>query len=465
MSISSDNFLKVPKPTDNRMSVPREIFAIAKDDYLAPSHFIKKTAHMKKQDFTFAMAALLLALAFSSKTNAQDGWVELINGKDMTGWRANENTSTWTVEDGLLKMVGKRSHLFYEGEHLGDGFRNFELEVLVRTFKLANSGIYFHTNFQAEGWPSTGIEIQVNNSHIGEGTYIELKKMGSLYGYRNVYKTFSKDDEWMTVRARVENDRVQVWVNGLQTVDYRQPERTFHKLRRLSKGTFCLQGHDDHSRAQYRSFRVRRLPDDASSGLVAPDFGVWHDTLMAMQGRNYPFIDLNPPANLTALELTDYVRATGINAAFVKSPKKANQLGAASGLPLFTGIRVTAKNMGTQGNSMADYFIGESTDLKSAKALLSVQSMVNVWSDKGKVLNAQTAPTLLDLVKQKNIAIEIDNLARHPSLEVLKMAKAKGCKFSLSGLVPKEKMEQSNYVFEVIKSAGLDYRDFFVPGL
>jgi hypothetical protein len=419
---------------------------------------------MKKHGFGFTLATLLLAMTFSSKISAQDGWVELINGKDMTGWRANENTGTWTVQDGLLTAHGKRSHLFYEGEHLRDGFKNFELEVQVRTFKLANSGIYFHTQFQENGWPSTGIEIQVNNSHVGEGTYIELKKMGSLYGYRNLFKTFSKDDEWMTVKARVESDRVQVWVNGLQTVDYRQPARTYLNLRRLSKGSFCLQGHDDHSRMQYRSFRVRRLPDDASSGLVAPDFGVWHDSLMAMQRRNYPFIDLNPPANLSALELTDFVRATGINAALVKSPKHIKELGAANGLPLFLGIKVTAKRIAKLNNPKADFVIGESTDLKSARALLG-SGKIQAWSDKGKALTAQTAPTLLDLAKQHKVAIEIDNEAKHPSVEVLRMAKAKGCKFTLSGLIPKEKMEQSSYVFDVIKQAGLDYRDFYVPGM
>ncbi len=448
------------------MSVAGEIFVNGKDDYLAPSHFTIKTAHMEKHGFTFALATLLLALTFLSKTSAQNGWVELINGKDMAGWRANEHTGTWTVQDGLLTAYGKRSHLFYEGEHLRDGFKNFELEVQVRTFKLANSGIYFHTNFQESGWPGTGIEIQVNNTHIGEGTYIELKKMGSLYGYRNLFKTFSKDDEWMTVKARVESDRVQVWVNGLQTVDYRQPTRTFHHLRRLSKGSFCLQGHDDHSRMQYRSFRVRRLPDDASSGLVAPDFGVWHDSLMAMQGRNYPFIDLNPPTNLSALELADYVRATGINAALVRSVIKWRKLGAANGLPLFVGMKVTAKHNTTQGLSGADFFIGESTDLASARALLNARrSVMHVWSDKGKALNEQTADELLSIAKERGIAIEIDNEAKHPSVQVLKMAKAKGCKFSLSGLVPKEKMEQSSYVFDAIKQAGLDYRDFYVPGM
>ncbi|MBK7373875.1 MAG: DUF1080 domain-containing protein [Saprospiraceae bacterium] len=75
----------------------------------------------------------------------------------------------------------------------------------VKTFPLANSGIYFHTHYQETGWPSTGImEIQVNNSHIGEGDYVELKKAGSLYGIRNVYKSFVEDNEWYETRALVE---------------------------------------------------------------------------------------------------------------------------------------------------------------------------------------------------------------------------------------------------------------------
>ncbi|MCB0543426.1 MAG: DUF1080 domain-containing protein [Saprospiraceae bacterium] len=141
------------------------------------------------------LAPCLIAFRSGSSNPAAEGWVELINGKDFTGWRASENTGTWTVVDGLLQAEGKRSHLFYEGEHLGGGFRNFEMEVQVRTFKLANSGIYFHAQYQETGWPDHGIEIQVNNTHVGEGDYIELKKMGSLYGLRNIYKTFARDGE------------------------------------------------------------------------------------------------------------------------------------------------------------------------------------------------------------------------------------------------------------------------------
>lgn len=406
---------------------------------------------------------LLTLIAFCTTSKAQtDGWIELINGKDFTGWKASENMGTWTVVDGMFQNVGKRSHLWYEGEHLKDGFKNFEIEVQVKTFKLANSGIYFHTEYQETNWPNKGFEIQVNNSHIGEGDYIELKRMASLYGTRNLYKSFGKDEKWMTIRARVESNRVQIWCDGMKTVDYIQPEVTAKGVKRLSKGTFCLQGHDVMSKSQYRSFKVRRLPDDAKSTIVAPQFGAWYDSLRAMQGRQFGFIDLNPKTKMTAAELTNYVYATGINASLVKTPATVSEFSSGKNLPLFFGVKVTSSSVGNIKDSKADYIVGESTDLASAKALLK-SGKINVWSDKGKVLNAQNADELLGLANQNSVAIEIDNVNQTPSVEVLKIAKAKGLKFTFSGLIPVSNIEKSQYAFEAAKAANLNYKDLYIP--
>ncbi|KAA3439843.1 DUF1080 domain-containing protein [Rufibacter hautae] len=419
----------------------------------------------------FALLSLLALaiLAFKpaddktvSNLSDENGWVELINGKDLTGWKATENPATWSVTDGLFQADGKRSHLFYEGEHLKDGFKNFELEVQVKTFKLANTGIYFHTKYQETGWPNSGLEIQVNNTHIGEGDYVELKKTASLYGVRNLYKTFGQDGEWMTIKARVESNRVQVWLNGLKTVDYLQPEKTFKTVPRLGKGTFCLQGHDTLSKMQYKSFRVRRLPDDARSNAVAPVLGAWHDSLVVLQGRQFAFIDLNPKTTLSAKELADYFYTTGINVSMVKSPAAAKELATGKNLPLFTGIKVTATNQAMAKASAADYIVGESTDVKTAQALLKGKK-INIWSDKGRTLTTATAAELLDLAKQNNIAIEIDNVSKSPSVEIIKMAKAKGCKFTFAGLVPASNMQKSMYVMKVLKEANLSYKDLYIP--
>lgn len=423
---------------------------------------------MKKLYIPLTVSIFLL-MAFMPKTapktpsTHEDEWVELINGKDFTGWKVTtENPSTWTVENGLFQAVGKRAHLFYEGEHLKEGFKNFEIEVQVKTFQLANSGIYFHTQYQEKGWPSKGFEIQVNNSHIGEGDYIEFKRMGSLYGIRNSYKTFAKDDEWITVKARVESDHVQIWVNGLKTVDYVPSVNPKSRVQRLSKGTFALQGHDILSKMQYKSFKVRRLPDDMRANITAPTFGAWHDSLAKFQGAQFGFIDLNPKTTLSPKEMAEYVYSTGINVALLKDVKKASELSVAKDFPLFTGIKVNAKNQNLAKGMNADYIIGESTNLKTAKALLS-SSNIHIWSDKGKTLNAENAEMLLALAKKNNIALEIDNETKTPSIEMLKIAKSKGCKFTFAGLIPIDKMEKSIYVIDAIKGAGLIYKDLYVP--
>ncbi len=46
----------------------------------------------------------------------------------------------------------------------------------------------------------------------------------------------------MILKAKVESNHVQVWLNGLKTVDYIQPEKTFAAVKRLDKGTFLPAG-------------------------------------------------------------------------------------------------------------------------------------------------------------------------------------------------------------------------------
>src|SRR5690625_580071 len=94
-----------------------------------------------------------------------DGWISLFNGKNLDGWKVGENASTFSVEDGAIKIDGPRAHLYYAGEVENHDFKNFEFKAKVMTRKGANSGIYFHTRYKEGGWPLHGFEVQVNNSH------------------------------------------------------------------------------------------------------------------------------------------------------------------------------------------------------------------------------------------------------------------------------------------------------------
>ena len=73
------------------------------------------------------------------------------------------------MEGGRILCDGPRAHLFYSGPVRNANFKNFELKADVMTQPLCNSGIYFHTRLQPQGWPEKGFEVQVNNSALGEG--------------------------------------------------------------------------------------------------------------------------------------------------------------------------------------------------------------------------------------------------------------------------------------------------------
>ena len=95
-----------------------------------------------------------------------DGWYTLFNGKDLKGWKkSTDNPDTFQVVDGEIVAHGKVCHLFYEGPVSNHNFKNFDWKADVMTKPHANSGMYFHTHYQDAGFPKTGIETQVNNSH------------------------------------------------------------------------------------------------------------------------------------------------------------------------------------------------------------------------------------------------------------------------------------------------------------
>lgn len=208
----------------------------------------------------FFSAALSLAQPTAKKTKKAKGeWIPLFDGKSLTGWKASENPSTFSVADGMIVVKGPRAHLFYEGPVMNHDFKNFELQVQVMTTPGSNSGIFFHTGYQETGWPSKGYEVQVNNTHT------DWRKTGSLYAVQDVKEIPAKDNEWFTEHIIVQGNKITIKVDGKTLVEYTEPasEATASDApgKRLSRGTFALQGHDPESKVYYRSVLVRPLPE------------------------------------------------------------------------------------------------------------------------------------------------------------------------------------------------------------
>lgn len=208
----------------------------------------------------FVTSAVAQQPTAQSKAVAANGWQPLFDGTSLDGWTASENKDSVKVVDGAMVVGGgERSHVFYTGKVGDHDFKNFQLKAKVKTEPNANSGIYFHTKYQEEGWPEKGYEAQVNNSGS------DPRKTGSLYGVVDVKEAPAEDNEWFDYEITVEGAHITVAINGEKVVDFTETGDDMPHLeefpgRKLDRGTFALQAHDPGSIAYYKDIQVRMLP-------------------------------------------------------------------------------------------------------------------------------------------------------------------------------------------------------------
>jgi hypothetical protein len=208
---------------------------------------------MKKITFLLCFFASI-NLSFSQ--GKDKGFVSLFDGKTFAGWKVNEeHPATFSIEDGMIKVAGDRTHLFYEGTVGNHDFKNFQLKVKAKTLPGSNSGIFIHTAYQKEGWPNKGYEVQVNQTHE------DWRKTGSLYSFSDVKENLAKDNEWYQYDITVTGKHIIVKVNDKVAVDYTEPDTlpADRGMRKFSSGTIALQGHDPKSVVYFKDIEVKVL--------------------------------------------------------------------------------------------------------------------------------------------------------------------------------------------------------------
>jgi len=213
-----------------------------------------------------ALTLLCATAAIQQSASAQgqtpkpdkDGFISLFDGKTFDGWRASDKPGTFSIENGAIVVNGPRSHLYYVGPVGNHNFKNFEWKADVMTTQGSNSGMYFHTEWQETGWPAKGYEVQVNSTHT------DWKRTSSLYNIVDVKDSPSKDDEWFTQTVIVQGKNITIKVNGKVMVEYTEPDNVERPAdmagRKLSSGTFALQGHDPKSKVYFKNIMVKPLP-------------------------------------------------------------------------------------------------------------------------------------------------------------------------------------------------------------
>ena len=480
---------------------------------------------MKKSVFQLMGFCLIMTLVFTSPTKAAESnkWIPLFDGKSLTGWKANENQETFSVQDSKIVAQGRRSHLFYNGPVANHDFTNFELEAEIMTAPKANSGIYFHTTFQKTGWPEKGYEVQINNTHPGSGSYRELKKTGSLYAVRNIFKSPVKDNEWFTMHIKVQGRSIQIKLNDLLVVDYIEPEKPIrrdeHTGSVLSHGTFCLQGHDPESKVCFRNIYVKILPDSPMPKDTRSQSEIdYQNEISKLSAEYFPLVDLHIhlKGGLTIDEALAKSRQTGITYGIAQNcglgfPVTDDEglkhfIKSLEGKPFFIAMQAEGREwvnlFSPEVIAQCDYVFTDAmtfTDHKGRRMRLWMQNEVHV-DDKqqfmdmlvGKIvtimndepIDIYVNPTFLPRLIAKeydalwtrermekviqaavknNVAIEINSRYKLPSPAFIKLAKKMGAKFAFGTNNGSAELGTCEYARKMVKECNLKKKDMFVP--
>ena len=205
----------------------------------------------------YLIFALLFTLIPANLVSAQNQWQTMFNGKNLDGWRINENPDSFKVVDGCLVVEGPRGHAFYIGndEKAAEKLTDFHFKAKVQTMPGANSGIYFHTKFVKTGWPNRGYEAHVNN------TQSDKKKTGGLYNVKDNFKAPVKDKEWFDYDIIVKGKHIVVKINWRDNPwfpDVLNQER--------------LRDREELSDAEYRHIWEGEHLDEIENSIIKPEW-------------------------------------------------------------------------------------------------------------------------------------------------------------------------------------------------
>lgn len=254
----------------------------------------------------FSLLASRLGLAADD-----DGWIQLFNGKDLTGWtpkiRGHElgvnYADTFRVEDGVLKVAydkyegpfcGRYGHLFHE-----EPFSNYILRIEYRfvgdqanggpDWATRNSGVMLHgqdpkgmtkdqefpVSIEVQFLGGDGTNPRPTGNLCTPGTNVVLDgKLHTPHCHNSSSETFH-GDQWVTAEIEVRGGKlVRHQINGQTVLEYTQPQldpqdENAKKLldagagKILTGGTISLQS-ESHP-VEFRKVEIKPLPEEGQS--------------------------------------------------------------------------------------------------------------------------------------------------------------------------------------------------------
>jgi hypothetical protein len=312
-------------------------------------------------------------------------------------------------------------------------------------------------------------------------------------------------------------------VNDTLLVDFVEPDPPLivggYSGRKLSSGTFALQGHDVHSKAFFKNIRVRRLPDASADEMAEkPVVNDNYRQILKMQADNLPVINahVHLKGGLTAEQAQRQAMNSGVFNGIAVNCGIGFPITNSAGVfaywksmerqPAFVAMqaegREWVKLLSQEAIARFDYVFTDSmtfTDDEGHRMRLWIPAEV-VVNDKQKFMDTLVAriekicaeepidiyvnPTFLPDVIAKEydalwtpermrkvvqalaknqIAMEISARYRIPSESFIRMAKEAGIKFTFGTNNGDKEIGNIDYCLEMVRKCDLGAKNLYVP--
>lgn len=248
---------------------------------------------MIKKNMLLSVAFLVLSSLISCTQD--NGWVELFNGKDLSGWNVvcqpqDKEKTFWTVEDGtiLCNSTGMKGHnhiwLVSEKE-----YDNFELHFKFQAFRESkgNSGLQFRSRYDYSadggGWMN-GPQMDINppattkswrtgyiydeTNEVRRWVYPSLPDWDMKDEYKPEEFIFKYaedgDDVWNDVVLICDGMSIKTYINGILQTDWDATgllDDEIHSKHNVGKkGHIAFQlHHGDDLKIKYKDIRIKEI--------------------------------------------------------------------------------------------------------------------------------------------------------------------------------------------------------------
>jgi hypothetical protein len=230
------------------------------------------------------LLVLALAVTTSSAAAVEEGFTELFNGKDLTGWEGDKEL--WSVADGAIvgqttadRKAKHNTFLFWRGGVVAD----FELRFTARLAPGNNSGLQYRSkefpDFVARGYQCDinagpdnmcklyeegfrgriampGEKVTMSADPAQNDSKVPGKKITGMTIDAEALKKIERKADWNEFRIVAQGNHLQHYLNGALIVDLTDED----EKKRAASGILALQIHAGGAmKIEFKDLRLKTL--------------------------------------------------------------------------------------------------------------------------------------------------------------------------------------------------------------